>query len=499
MCDESNMNLRTGPLLLLLAGGLVFAACGGSDGEPTTSAPSSVAATTIEDGVSPDTTAVSTTNQSVPTVPRDTQADAATEPVTSGPRWLASLITDERVGDGWTVPPGDWTTNAFGPPVTFTTNAELTLVGEYRDVVVFLDPSASAPRYLYIARAAFIKNASAAGPVPATPDEITNLIEELPMVDLVESGTTTIGATTWWDLTVADFSDGAPYGCELGDRCGPISFTRDRISIDALEGEVSRVYRTDVDGDRIGVYVTGPSDGREHLLGIADQLVDSLRLGSPTDPEPDSSFFGMLGTSRRSLPAGRHVVRFPAATLTFALDEPLEGVTIALNKINTIWITTGSAGLGLVPGDRLIDPDADQLEIRGTDQPTFTYLDPPIESTAEWLDWTIAMNGTPTTIDDETLGGLAVTYVGDTADDRAANSGPCDAADAPGRCYTAFTSDGVAWYSTLDQDLIARGGYVEEADIIVTIVSLDDSALDEVIADLAPLLDTLDIDPVNEA
>lgn len=490
-------------MALLFIGG----ACGTSDeaqsSESETSAPPTSSAVTTTDSETQVDEADGATDRATDDAgaePSSEQTPLSEQPVpvidpTS--QRLGSLLSDEPGPNGWLIPAGRWTTSVFEQPVTFTTPIDLVLRGAFDEMLVFADPSLpeGPQNYVVLMRSSFIHSGTGRQPVPLTAEEVTATIESFPHTRVEETGVleTAAGPMPWWNMVVENFQDGAPYACDLGERCGPISFTRSQAALHSLEGETTTFYRTEIGELRLASYAVGNQPGIAELRDLAGQILGSAEVADSAEPPAEVQFLGTLGNRGPGIPAGSYVALVGDGLLRFEVAVDVPSLRIQIAGLSTWWITGPSGALGFVQAEHFIDPDADQMMMVDP-EPEFEYVDP--ETVDEVLAWDAGFADILET-GAATVGGLEATWwMSDEL--RTDNVAPCESPGADSRCVTTFTVDQYAFRSESPGDETdGRLYYIDSADVIMLANNDPGHTLDEQFDEVAPLLDGLTITPLR--
>ena len=134
------------------------------------------------------------------------------------------MLSDLPQAGGWLVPPGQWSTTAFGEPATFATATEMLLIRE-SEGALWLRPLGVRPTsVLALASTAFVNSGGPTAPQlppPRTPEDVTAAFENGVFSTLLEEGVSEVDGRDlyWWDFLLDDTSGSGPWLCREGVTC----------------------------------------------------------------------------------------------------------------------------------------------------------------------------------------------------------------------------------------------------------------------------------------
>lgn len=420
---------------------------------------------------------------------------------------LNSAFEAERLGQGFVLSPGLWSSNSLDVPVAFETDTELILLNDQpgtirvglpdfrlgdADTVSDLQNS-----FLLVSPSFYSRppeTPTGAGSLEPVPDNVGDYLAEVNHVEVLASGEqeTPGGVVPWWEI-VSSNPPGLGFACEYGPDCGGIHVDKAQALQHVPNGDNYRlkVFQIPTDDGDLHLLVEGSharfGEIEQRALSVLDSLQHSDVAAPP--PGPTNQFGALIGS--RQLPPGQWFSTIAGNDVRFTLETAIEGVGTQAATATDLIINAG-------PGELLVIKqrnDFVQPEFAGIEGGYFPTGDMLLlESPTELSTWLNDIEYIRVTDTGElTLAGIAGQYHDVVLNDGYSFNELVDCGPAV-VCATLFRTRN----SSVAVDELSIVRIVDLPDVnLLIIVAARTNGLAGWLTQLAPVLDSLTIEPLT--
>ena len=472
-------------LTIITVGLLLASACGGS----TTTNGSAQAAEPTTTDAPEDTAEVQ--------VPTPTATAPPPEPTPApAPPSISTVLSDLPQAGGWLVPPGQWSTTAFGEPATFATATEMLLIRE-SEGALWLRPLGVRPTsVLALASTAFVNSGGPTAPQlppPRTPEDVTAAFENGVFSTLLEEGVSEVDGRDlyWWDFLLDDTSGSGPWLCREGVTCLMTGQSVGGERIIVPTSTRLRLYVPFIEDLRVGAWLIADNDrDLEALAGLAEDLLAGLAPEPGLVAAAPTRSLTIEGVETTSLPSGHTVTMVGDAVVELELQGAVPDIGLDAAYESSLIFSTPSGYVAFFEATAVFPGD---IDVQATEQTAWRAWDlTSLDDIASFDAWTEDALGVTARGIDTAIAEFEAPWVDFTVKDQT-NSFPCSVS-AGKQCSLLTASALGGWaYAAGDGN---RLYYLEDAGLIVHIEALTGTTQD-VLDEMAPVLNQLTITPIG--
>ena len=338
-------------LTIAIAVVTVLAACGGST-------------STVAEQADQEDTATPPATAATATAPATATPVAEPEPAFEPAPALSTVLDTPPERDGWRVPAGRWSTDAFDVPVEFTTSIDMLLVRE-SDGALWLRTTEGGPdASLIVSQSAFVNSGGPDAPQFPPPDDldgVTAAFENGVLTAWFEMGTTSTPERDlpWWDFELRDEGGIAAWLCAEGTTCLMTSQTVGGERVIVPTDQRLRLYVGSTENLRVGGWLYGPPEAMAGLEALAEDVLADIAAVAETGAQGTTRSMTVDGVEATDVPSGRTVALVGDGLVTLAAQGDLPGVGLDGVRDDSLIFATDSGYIALLSTDSLVAPGVD--------------------------------------------------------------------------------------------------------------------------------------------